>query len=207
MLRTLLPSLLLLSFCPMALAQQPCLPASTVEGSVTDQTGAQVPNATVLLTGKHSVTTNASGRYSLSCVASGDLTLEVTAPGFASQQLRVKKVANRAAQVNVRLTVAAIKEEVQLQMTLPLLEVVRAQESSMLSKSVNFRMIRTISFNNCRFLRPAKGPLLSPRYSSWMASRMPVRCRRRTQLLPFASIQIPTQLNTKAPPFLVAVWN
>jgi hypothetical protein len=114
MLRTLLPSLLLLSFCPIALAQQPCLPASTVEGSVTDQTGAQVPNATVLLTGKPSVTTNASGRYSLPCVASGDLTLEVTAPGFARQQLRVKKVTNRAAQVDVRLRVAAINEEVQV---------------------------------------------------------------------------------------------
>lgn len=114
MFRELLISLFLLSISLPVRAQQSCPPLSTVEGNVTDQTGAQIPNATVHLAGSPPVMANGNGHYTMACVPTGEVTLEISAPGFASQRVRLRKATNRAAQVNVRLAVAAIKEEVQV---------------------------------------------------------------------------------------------
>lgn len=114
MLRVSLAFLTLFSLCPVIHTQQSCAPSSGLEGNVTDQTGAEIANATIRVTGMPPVTTNTTGRYSLSCVTGGELSLEVSAPGFATQRLRVRKISDRATQVNVRLSVAGINEEVQV---------------------------------------------------------------------------------------------
>lgn len=114
MLRALLISLLSLSISPAVRAQDSCPPFSKVEGNVMDQTGAEIPSATVRLAGSPPAVTNGNGHYTLACVPNGETTLEISASGFATQRVRVMKAPNRAAHVNVRLAVATINEEVQV---------------------------------------------------------------------------------------------
>jgi hypothetical protein len=82
---------------------------SSVEGTVTDQTGAVVPNAQVTL---HSLQTNidrndttqAAGAYRFSGVGPGDYTVTVAANGFAKKQIKTHVSQDEAAAVNVALS-------------------------------------------------------------------------------------------------------
>lgn len=74
----------LLAFAPATWAQE----NATVNGTVTDSSGAVIPNATVNLTNPatgqtRSVVSNSVGAYRFANVGIGTYTLEVTASGFA----------------------------------------------------------------------------------------------------------------------------
>ncbi len=98
------------------LAQQ----SGTINGVVTDSTGAAVPNAEVTLTrsGQETIskaTTNGAGEYSVSALEAGTYSLTVTAPGFEKFEasgiaLRV----SRTEKVDAKLTIGAVTSEVEV---------------------------------------------------------------------------------------------
>jgi hypothetical protein len=87
-------------------------------GTVTDATGAIVPNATVTATNnatnvKSSATTSASGVYRLSNLLPGDYSVSATATGFNTFNIRAVPVQlNQTATVNITLTVGSVSSSV-----------------------------------------------------------------------------------------------
>jgi hypothetical protein len=85
---------------------------ASLQGTVTDPTGAVVPNATVTLTSEetsisHKVTTNSSGVYTIGQLAPGRYDLTVQAPGFTVQTIKGVTITSEQAQSeNVQLQVA-----------------------------------------------------------------------------------------------------
>lgn len=108
------PFLLLVAITPPLVAQQSCPASTNVAGNVTDQTGANIPGATVTVGGSQPAMTDTSGRYVLTCVSSGQLTLEIAAPGFAAKKVQLRKAPNQPAKLNVQLIVAGVQQEVEV---------------------------------------------------------------------------------------------
>jgi len=81
---------LLVLFTSAALAQ---LTTADILGTVTDATGAVVPNATIVLTNtgtneKRTTTSNGSGDYSFNILPVGHYSVSITATGFQAQIVR-----------------------------------------------------------------------------------------------------------------------
>jgi hypothetical protein len=91
---------------------------STIEGIVTDQSGAPVPDAKVAIkqveTGiEKNVITNSAGYYVFPSLPPGNYTLTVTAPGFEKLvQGNVTLQPSRVQNVPIKLTVGAITTSV-----------------------------------------------------------------------------------------------
>ncbi|HVB36467.1 MAG TPA: TonB-dependent receptor [Candidatus Acidoferrales bacterium] len=91
---------------------------ATVVGTVTDHSGAVVPNAqaTITNTGTNftrTVGTNSEGQYRFDLLPVGHYTLDVTAPGFKKfNQTGVLLTLNQTARLNVVLEVGSVAEEV-----------------------------------------------------------------------------------------------
>jgi hypothetical protein len=104
-------------FLPAALVAQQ---SGSINGVVTDSTGADIPNADVTLTkvGQNTTATtksNAVGEYSFPALEAGTYSLLVTAPGFEKFEatgivLRV----SRTEKVDAKLTVGSVSAEVQV---------------------------------------------------------------------------------------------
>ncbi len=82
----------------------------TIAGVVTDQTGAVVNGATVMLTDKataatHSVTTNEAGRYVLTNIEPGTYEVSVTKQGFSTTRTQTKVTVGTAMTLNLSLQV------------------------------------------------------------------------------------------------------
>ncbi len=91
---------LLLVSTPSLYAQ---VSGGTIEGLVTDPTGAVIPGATVIIRNQatnvsHTITTNSVGRYSVPSLLPGMYTVTVSAAGFRTQ-----------AHTNMQLTVGAVR--------------------------------------------------------------------------------------------------
>jgi hypothetical protein len=102
--------------------------ASAISGTVTDPTGAVIPNATVtatnIATGVKTVrTSGASGNYLISPVPPGDYTISVSAPGFQDLvQQHVTVDALQAIGYNAKLSIGGANETVTISSAPPLLE-------------------------------------------------------------------------------------
>jgi len=74
----------------------------SIEGQVTDKTGAVIPGAPVAIKGpvERSVTTNENGAYSFIGLAPGSYTVRVTTPGFAPFERTVDVTSGRAVKVD-----------------------------------------------------------------------------------------------------------
>jgi TonB family protein len=94
--------------------------AATVSGTITDASGAMVPTARLLLTpvgeGKtYAATSNEVGSWELRSVAAGEYTLEVRRPGFAAYRQRMIVPEDKPVQLDVRLSVGMIEENLNVQ--------------------------------------------------------------------------------------------
>jgi hypothetical protein len=113
-------AVLLTACTPFVVAQ--AAGTASVQGTVTDPTGAAVPNANVILTntGTHtarSSITDASGVYALPNVPVGAYSLTVTAPGFEGfTQTGVLEVGNNIS-IDPHLKVGSASEHVEVQAT------------------------------------------------------------------------------------------
>src|SRR5262249_56776869 len=87
-------------------------------GSVVDQTGAAIPNATVTITDKNTgatrtVTTDSNGNYSVAGLRPGTYDVAVDAPGFKKTSLQdVVVQPGQVAATGVQLSVGATSESV-----------------------------------------------------------------------------------------------
>ncbi len=84
-------SALLLSSLAVA---QTSIATGSIQGNVTDATGALLPNAKITVTGPTGqtlhATTNASGEYSLGALIPGAYSVRVEAKGFKTAQLNLE---------------------------------------------------------------------------------------------------------------------
>jgi hypothetical protein len=109
-----LAALLLLLSGPLLGAQQTCPASAALSGTITDQTDANIPGATIAAAGIQSVTSDAVGHYALACVPSGQVTLEVGASGFETKKVQVRKRAGQPLTLNVQLAIATVQADVQV---------------------------------------------------------------------------------------------
>ena len=92
-----------------------------ISGTISDPSGAIVPNATVTLTNtgkqlKRTVTTDGSGNYTATTLPLGTYTVAVTAPGFSTaQQQNVEVTADAKVTSNLTLQVGQSSEVVEVQ--------------------------------------------------------------------------------------------
>jgi Carboxypeptidase regulatory-like domain len=106
-------------YSPLALAQT-TISTGSIQGTVTDQSGALVSNARVTITNKGTrqtitVTTTSSGTYASGALIPGDYTLRVEAKGFNTTELQVTVQVNVTATGNVRLQVGQETQVVEVQ--------------------------------------------------------------------------------------------
>ena len=104
--------LLVSTFYTVGLSQQPCATGISVEGMITDPTGAVIPGATVQASGISAITDSA-GRYKLACV-SENAVINAQANGFANGTARIPARSARKIHLNIQLTVASVKTDVQV---------------------------------------------------------------------------------------------
>src|SRR5579872_6466988 len=92
----------------------------TIRGTVTDSSGAAVPNANVTIvdssTGAARQTkTNGQGEYQVFGLRSGTYRVSVSAPGFATQQIdNIPLTGSSAVGVNATLKVSSAQEKVEV---------------------------------------------------------------------------------------------
>ena len=91
---------------------------SSIIGTVTDPTGAVIPEASVVVIDHathvtHSVRTDSAGRFMIDALAPGSYRVEAQAKGFQKQVLAdVAVTAERPAVVNISLNIGAVSETV-----------------------------------------------------------------------------------------------
>ena len=116
----LLLLLLLFLLAPSAAAQTT---TSTIEGKVTDATGAALPGAEVNVSGatlaaERSATTDATGFYRLTALPAGNYTLTIAATGFARRTAALELTLNRVVTLDVTLQVEGVETVVEVSVPL-----------------------------------------------------------------------------------------
>jgi hypothetical protein len=136
--------LILLTFAAGAFAQE-----ATIVGTVTDQTGAAVPNAQITITSTDTnqvrhITSNESGQYVVPSLAVGKYEVRAEAPGFKSfDQKDVTINVGDRARINITLVVGETKESVNVEAT-----AVRVQsDSGEVSEVINSTQVVDLAMN------------------------------------------------------------
>ncbi len=124
----------------------------SVVGTLTDQTGAVVPKATVTVTNtstglSRQATTDTAGYYSIPNLLEGTYDLAITASGFKNYTQRgVNVPINAATRIDVTIQVGALAEEVSVQATSALLQTTRSD----VSVSLDTRAMENLPLSNYR---------------------------------------------------------
>jgi len=118
---------------PSLLAQS--LVSGDLTGTVTDPSGAVVPNATVTLkstaTGAtQTTTTNANGGYRFSLLPPGSYSVSVVAQGFSKADTTVAVAVGQATISDVKMAVGATSQTVEVSSTVPLVQADNADLST-----------------------------------------------------------------------------
>jgi outer membrane receptor protein involved in Fe transport len=113
--------LLLLLLVPVGAAPQTT--TSTIEGTVTDASGAVVPGAEVRVSGttlasERTATAGPNGFYRITALPAGTYTVATSAQGFATRTVSLEVTLNRAVKLDVTLQVEGIAETVQVSSSL-----------------------------------------------------------------------------------------
>jgi hypothetical protein len=138
----------------------------TILGTVTDPSGAVVPQANVTITNtgtgiSQSTTTSAVGEYRFQLVPPGSYSIQVTAKGFATTKANgIVVQASQTVPFSVKMTVAAAGEQVEVTSQAPLVQT----ETSDLSLQVDNTTIQNMAlvdrdvFTTLPFLAPQAMP-------------------------------------------------
>src|SRR5271167_1285019 len=118
---------------PAAFGQS--LVSGDLVGTVTDPSGAVVPNAPVTLTSNgtgetRNTTTNSSGLYRFSLLNPGSYTVGVSAPGFTKTQSQFNVSVGQSTVANVKLAVGASSQTVEVTGAPPLVQTDNANLST-----------------------------------------------------------------------------
>ena len=92
---------------------------STIEGKVTDTTGAALPGAGVRVSGEalaseRTATTGRDGFYRVTALPAGNYTLAISAPGFASRTAAFELTLNRVVTLDVTLQLEGVEAVVEV---------------------------------------------------------------------------------------------
>ena len=127
---------------------------ATLTGSVTDPSGAVVPQARItvhsLETGiDRMVTSDSAGNYVVASLQPGDYSVTVQAQGFSLYRLpTVTLLVDQTATANARLSIASAGEVVNVQSTAPILEA----QSITVGQSIDEKTVQEIPLNGRHFL-------------------------------------------------------
>jgi hypothetical protein len=109
---------------PVALPPPPAPPppanASSVTGTITDASGAVIPNASVVVSDAttrtvRGATADGAGHYLVDDLTPGNYQVEAQAPGFTKQQLAVTLAASQRSQANVILQIGQASQTVSVE--------------------------------------------------------------------------------------------
>jgi len=156
-----------------AVRTQAQLSSASVNGTVTDQSGAVIPDAAVALratdTGvARTTTTNESGNYAFVDVAPGNYTLNVSKSGFSTaQQTAVTLVVNQTATFNFALQVGSQVEKVEVSEAAVPLETTVSNLGTVFSPAaMNNLPLNGRNFTQLLTLTPGSGPKNTAQNSS-----------------------------------------
>lgn len=147
---------------------------TTISGTITDPSGAVIPNAQVHVTERATgrnfdVTANTEGHYAVTDVSEGTYTIEASAPGFKSKVVENAKVdVGTPLTVNVQLEVGAASEKVEVQANATQVETATATVGT----TVTGRQITELPFTSrdaldLALLTPGSSANGAPRESSF----------------------------------------
>ncbi len=138
--------------CPFLLHSQQI--QAVLNGTVTDPSGAVLPNASVTVTQQEgtaaprTVTTNAQGAYSISDLPPGNYTVTVTVPGF--QKFQATNVTLNVAQtrtVDAKLTTGTVSQTVTVQQNAVALDTTTSE----LAGTISGTQVTQLQLNNRNF--------------------------------------------------------
>ena len=114
-----LAALILIGLSPTAVAQT-TISTGSIQGTITDQSGAVLGGAKVAISNKEtgqtfSVTTTSSGTYASGALNPGDYMVRVAAPGFKTAEVPVTVQVNTTSSANLKLAVGQGTEVVEVQ--------------------------------------------------------------------------------------------
>ena len=147
-------TLLCLFVLSTALLAQSEVGGATLNGTVTDPTGAAVVNAKVTVTEKGTgfsrvAATNEAGMYAFVRIPVGTYDLAVEAPGFKpTRSTGITLAVGAVASFNIALEVGATSEQVTVTAEVPIVETTRSQAAT----AVNERAVRDLPINGRNFL-------------------------------------------------------
>lgn len=141
------------AFAALALAQSE-IGGATLNGTVTDPSGAAVPNAKITISNNatgvsRSTATNDAGLYSFARIPVGTYDMTVEQAGFKSERRTgIALTVGAVATIDLTLSVGATQEMVEVTAELPLVETTRSQTSTV----VTTQQVRDLPINGRNFL-------------------------------------------------------
>jgi hypothetical protein len=104
---------------------------ATLTGTITDSSGAVLPGVTITITNirtqnTRTVVTDKVGNYLLPNLDAGEYTIATALAGFSEQTRRTELLARQTVRLDLQLTVAGAKEQVEVVGTSPVIETERA---------------------------------------------------------------------------------
>ena len=146
--------IVLVGFNSTRVLAQSQITTGTIQGTISDQTGAVIPNATVVL--KHSATgvertimTDAAGRFTAPLLQVGEYEITVSAQGLSSATRRGYNLnLGETLVADVALQLAAVSAEISVTEQIPLIEIAKSETSTL----VDERAVQSLPLNGRRFL-------------------------------------------------------
>jgi len=131
-----------------------------VRGTITDQQGAVVSNATVTLTNRgtnrtQTATSNGEGVYTFDAVPRGDYKVDVQQKGFKAESAQFTVEVSQTKSVNMQLQLCAASETVDVSASVPLIDT----ETSSTGEVIQGRQVTELPLNGRNFTQLA---LLTP---------------------------------------------
>jgi Carboxypeptidase regulatory-like domain/TonB dependent receptor len=143
--------LLLLCVCNLSLSAQS---TANLNGTVTDMSGATVPNAKVVVTNQATgvewnAQTNSAGLYAVPSLQPGAYQITVTAPGFQTLVLKdLRLEVATSVTKDLQLTVGAVTQQVEVTTVAPLIET----STTGVGQVINSKTVQEIPLNGRHFV-------------------------------------------------------
>jgi len=114
---------------------------AAIQGTITDPTGAVVPNATVTATGDKLIrpavsTTDSHGFYRLNALPPGNYTLTVNGGGMAAKATNLSVVAGDLPTMNIRLTAAGTESVIDVSASVAMVDVTQSKVETTITNEI-----------------------------------------------------------------------
>jgi hypothetical protein len=149
---SILAALIIVGLSPTASAQT-TISTGSIQGTITDQSGAVVSGARVAITNKgtgqtFSVTTTSSGAYASGALNPGEYMIRVAAQGFKTAEAPITVQVNTTSSANLKLAVGQESEVIEVQGS----EVAVNTEQATVQGILTAQQIETLPINGRNFL-------------------------------------------------------